>query len=273
VAIGPLSLRENTSGNKNIAIGGNSMLVNTTGQLNTAIGRGSMLYNTVGCRNTAIGAESLRKNNSGTNITAIGVYAAACNTSGINHTVVGHQALFNNTTGSCHIAIGFNAQCLLNANVANTISVGVSSATSATSNHTVWGNSSNNVCNCVYAAWANVSDCRDKTNIKSLPEKLGLQFIKKLKPVAFNWDNRETYVRECGYEYGQKDGNLVGEKEHYGFIAQELRDVLQELNVKFDGLGYDQEKDAYRLTYEELIASIVKSIQELELRVTNLENK
>jgi hypothetical protein len=156
----------------------------------------------------------------------------------------------------------------------NTIAVGFCAFTSGgNSNHTVWGNSSNNVCNCVYAAWSNVSDCRDKTNIKALPDNLGLRFIKKLKPVSFNLDNRDTYVRECKCDYGVKDGTLAGTKEHYGLIAQDLREVLDELGAKFDGLGHDPEKDAYRLTYEELIAPMIKAIQELEERVTTIENK
>jgi hypothetical protein len=102
---------------------------------------------------------------------------------------------------------------------------------------------------------------------------LGLQFIKKLKPVSFNWDNRETYVRECKYTYGEKDGNLAGTKEHYGIIAQELKSVLDELDVRFDGLGHDDEKDAYRVTYEELIAPIIKAIQEITTRLEIVEEK
>ena len=182
-------------------------------------------------------------------------------------------------TGTNNTAVGTGAQCTLSTGVNNTIAVGCGAVTSATTNHAVWGNSSN-TCNCVYAAWSNVSDCRDKTNIKTLSDKYGLALIKKLRPVAFNWDHRDTYVRECKYTYGEKDGNLAGTKEHYGLIAQELRDVLTELDVKFDGLGHDDDKDAYRLTYEELIAPIIKAIQELVVeneeiksRLITLENK
>jgi hypothetical protein len=78
---------------------------------------------------------------------------------------------------------------------------------------------------------------------------------------------------ECQYEYGVKDGTLIGEKEHYGLVAQELNAALQELNVRFDALGHDTDKDAYRMTYEELIAPIIKSIQEIDARVIILENK
>jgi hypothetical protein len=135
-------------------------------------------------------------------------------------------------------------------------------------------------CHCIYGTWTNVSDCRDKANVKTLSSKFGLALINKLRPVSFNWDHRDRYVRECNYQYGHKDGSLVTEKESYGLIAQELKSTLDELEIRFDGLGYTKEHDAYRLGYEELIAPIIKSIQELvaeneeiKNRLTTLENK
>jgi hypothetical protein len=180
----------------------------------------------------------------------------------------------SSTNNRYNIAIGNSAGFnLYSSCIDYIIAVGDNAVTSAVTGHTVWGNACNNVCNCVYAAWSNVSDCRDKANVKTLGSKYGLALIKKLRPVAFNWDHREAYVRECKYEYGQKDGNLVGTKEHYGLIAQELKSVLDELDVKFDGLGHDDEKDAYRLTYEELIAPLIKAVQELNDRLEIVEEK
>jgi hypothetical protein len=221
---------------------------------------------------TAIGANALRFNTATAN-TGVGSGALYRNTSGDKNTALGRYTLGASTTGQSNTAVGWYAQASITTGVNNTIAIGCNAATSATTGHTVWGNSSNNVCNCVYAAWSNVSDCRDKTNIKSLDSKYGLALIKKLRPVKYNWDHRETYVHECKYEYGQKDGNLAGTKEHYGLIAQELKSALDELDVRFDGLGHDDEKDAYRLTYEELIAPIIKSIQELSNRLEIVEEK
>jgi hypothetical protein len=231
------SLSSNTAGSNNIAIGVNALCANLTSGNNVGIGRNSLRANTGRC-NVAVG------------------YSALCaNTSGWNNTALGHLAQRFSTGADDTIAIGCGA------------------TTSSTTGHTVWGNAANNVCNCVYAAWSNVSDCRDKTEVETLPDNLGLNLIKKLRPVKFKWDHRDTYVRKCGYEYGEKDGTLVGTKEHYGLIAQELKQTLDELNARFDGLGHDEEKDAYRLTYEELIAPLIKSVQELDTRITALENK
>jgi hypothetical protein len=218
-----------------------------------------------------LGINALYKNTTGGYNVAVGVNALFNNTTGINNSAFGINALVCNTTGASNTAVGFKAQSTLSTGVNNTIAVGCNAATSATTGHTVWGNSANNVCNCVYAAWSTVSDLRDKTEVQTLPDNLGLNLINKLRPVKFKWDHRETYVRECGFEYGQKDGTLTGEKEHYGLIAQELKQALTELNERFDGLGHDPEKDAYRLTYEELIAPVIKSIQELDLRLKTLE--
>jgi hypothetical protein len=200
----------------------------------------------------------------------VGSIALLAVTTGFENTAVGAGALDSITTGACNTAIGRDAQAIISTQN-NTIAVGRNALTTANNNHTVWGNANNNACNCVYAAWTNVSDCRDKANIQTLPDQLGLALIKRLRPVKYNWDHRDSYVLQCSYTYGQKDGNLVSVKEHYGIIAQELKATLEELNVKYDALGHDPEKDAYRMTYEELIAPMIKAIQELDARITTLE--
>lgn len=56
-------------------------------------------------------------------------------------------------------------------------------------------------------------------------------------------------------------------------IAQDVKAAIDELGVKFDALGHDNSKDAYRVTYEELIAPIIKAIQELDARMETAEEK
>ena len=138
----------------------------------------------------------------------------------------------------------------------------------------IWGGASNNACNCVWGGWSYFSDARDKTDIEPLTCTTGLQFIKKLRPVSFNPDNRQRYVEECNFEYGQKDGTLAVNKKNYGFIAQEVKQALEELNITdFSGLGYTESQDAYRLTYAEFIAPLTKAIQELDERTQALKLK
>lgn len=124
-----------------------------------------------------------------------------------------------------------------------------------------------------YVGWSNVSDSRDKTNITELPDNLGLNFIRKLRPVSFKFDYRRDYMYECGFEYGQKDGTLKKNGTNYGFLAQQIEDVAKELNVKFDGVSYDEFQDKYTLKTLELLSPIVKSIQELNNELDLIEQQ
>ena len=137
---------------------------------------------------------------------------------------------------------------------------------------TSWGRYVNNVCNCIYVAWSNVSDCRDKTNFNQIAN-LGLNFVRKLRPVKYVWDNRQKYVEQCGFEYGIKDGTLKQDKVHYGFLAQEMEFAAKAVGEKFDGITYDPFRDKYTVSYLELVASLVKSVQEINDELDLIENK
>jgi len=193
------------------------------------------------------------------------------NTSGtcysFGNTGIGGFAGSNIIQGCCNTALGFNSSSSVTS-ASNTIAVGYNSTPSNTTGHTVWGNASNNVCNCNYVAWTNVSDCRDKANVTPLLSTLGLTFVTQLSPVSFNWDNREIYK----LENKNKDGSLASIKQSYGLIAQDVITVLNALSTKFDAVGYDSDKDAYRITYEGLLAPIIQSIKDIDARVTAKEN-
>lgn len=301
-AVGFKALRCNTSGNRNTAVGHVALYNNTTGVCNTAIGALALICNTSGGNNTAVGYRALLSNTTGASNTGIGAYAGRAITTGNANTFVGFRAGCSTTTacwsvavGDCalmsansneNVAVGRFALCSVTSGACNigigyragngvstafcTITVGQNSSTSNTDCHTAWGNSNMNY-NGVRFGWTNLSDSRDKTNIEDLDEKLGLDFVRALNTVSFNWDNRQAYVLRCGYEYGTKDGTLVSPKKSYGFIAQQMKEVLQNLNAKFDGLGYTEEHDAYRLIYEEMIAPLIKATQQTTTRLETLE--
>ncbi len=87
----------------------------------------------------------------------------------------------------------------------------------------------------------------------------GLEIIRKLKPSVFQ------YKQPC--EGGVvDDGNL----KHLGFIAQDLNEVLPEGEyavVRKDKSNY------YVVNLTELLAPVVKSIQELDSRVEELQKQ
>lgn len=125
----------------------------------------------------------------------------------------------------------------------------------------------------IYVAWSNVSDARDKTDIQTLPDNLGLNFVRKLRPVSFKFDYRKEYMFKCGFEFGDKDGTLKKNEVNYGFLAQQIEQVAQELNVKFDGVSYDEYNDGYTLKTLELLSPIVKAIQELNNELDSIEQQ
>ena len=300
-AIGAAALNVNTTGNRNTAAGALALLCNTTGTCNTAIGYSAGRCMTTGNSLTAIGAFAAQCTTGNCN-TAIGYRAGNGLTTGTCNVVMGYDAGSSLAGGSCNIAIGQRAMCPATSN--NNVAIGFRAASelttgacnifvgycngkgisttnfhigighyggpSKTTGHTAWGNSSITY-NGIASKWTDISDCRDKTNIEDLDEKLGLDFIRSLDTVSFNWDNRESYVQKCGFEYGQKDGTLSSPKKSYGFIAQQMKEVLDNLNTNFDALKYNEDKDAYRITYAHMKAPLVKAIQQTIQRLETLE--
>ena len=133
------------------------------------------------------------------------------------------------------------------------------------------------------------SDCRSKKNIKDLP--YGLSFINLLRPVSYKWKPQADKL--------DKNGNLIeeGEKNHshqrtmFGLLGQQVKGALDKLGLNYnDFAGYsDQEyenrdnpdwKKSYtmedktiQLTYDDFIAPLIKSVQELSAEVTELKSK
>jgi len=301
-AFGYQALRNNTTGRQNTAVGFKALRNETTGVCNTAVGSYALYTQNGGSNNTAVGFRAGFAITTGASNTLVGVRAGQAITTGASNTAIGYCALasvtttsgntavgwgaLRQTTGTNNTAIGRAAGCTIttgNCNTivggsaggtvstaSNTISISRGGSTANTNNHTLWGTTGTTF-NWIQCQWTNVSDCRDKTCINDLDEKLGLTFLRKLVPVSFNWDNREQYVTECGYEYGQKDGTLASLHKSYGFEAQQMKQVLEELDIEYEALGYDPEKDSYRITYEELIASLIKGVQETSTRLETLE--
>jgi len=84
---------------------------------------------------------------------------------------------------------------------------------------------------------------------------LGLDFIKKLKPAIFQYKP----------EHLRKKNQLV----HFGFMAQDIAKLLDD-DTKYAILKRD-ENNFYMVDHGELIAPLVKAVQELTDKVTELE--
>ncbi len=112
------------------------------------------------------------------------------------------------------------------------------------------------------------SDERSKYEIKN--SDLGLEFIKKIEPVSYKLKSRDKKIvkDEFGNDVIQ---NIPGVRPHYGFIAQQIKNVLGDKD--FAGYTHDKDSDLKGLRYEEFIAPIVKAIQELSSENDYLKNK
>ena len=141
----------------------------------------------------------------------------------------------------------------------------------ATPNQTSIGRANNRTA-CIWTGWSNVSDNRDKTNITPLQDNLGINFLRKLRPVTYQWDKRIEYQDKCGFDYGIKDGTLVEPQEDYGFIAQEVEVAAQQLGLKFDGISYGDYQDAYSISYLEFVAVLTKALQKVNDDLDLIEN-
>ena len=260
-------------GSNNILIGSLVGASNYFGSNSIMIGQNAGYFTQY--RSVGIGAGALRTGTN-SNIVSVG-NQSICNTGNKQCMVgVGYRAGFTNTAvstvfvgdfaggsagGNCSVAVGSCAGRF--GTNTNTTQIGFYAYDgNYNTNRFVIGKYGHTAAY-IYVAWSNPSDERDKTNIENLPNNLGLNFIRKLRPVSFKFDFRKEYMFKCGFEFGDKDGTLKKSEINYGFLAQQIEQSAKELNVKFDGVSYDEYNDGYTLKTLELLSPIVKAIQEL----------
>ena len=124
---------------------------------------------------------------------------------------------------------------------------------------------------CTQSSLNTSSDARLKTDIET--SDLGLDFVLSLRPVSYRWivGDRIAVPPADPEAPGARDTivDKPGVRRHYGLIAQELRDALA--GHDFAGYCYDAQADEYSIRYGELIAPLIKAVQELAARVSELE--
>ena len=282
------------AGNDNTAVGWSSLSSHTSGGFNTALGSGAMRLSNGAIRNTAVGGSALQSSTAQNN-SAFGFEAARSNTSGTNNTAIGGGALFSNQIRNNNTAIGdgalyFNTQ--------------YSGATGLGYDSNVDGDNQIQLGNTLATPYAynalNVrSDERDKADIRDTV--LGLDFINELRPVDYKFDYREDYrttiptpleldateeekdahkiimdewIESCKIDNLTHDGTHIRSRFHHGLIAQEVKEVIEASGVDFGGFQDHKVNgggDVLSLGYSELIAPMIKAIQELTARINVLE--
>ncbi len=269
----------------NVGVGKSVMNSLISGYANVAVGNNALQSATSAADNVAVGMMALGSCDTGVGNTAVGRAAMTSNTGGCFNTAHGHYALQNNQTGWSNTAIGKEALAFKidgsnNTNFSNCAGIGNGARVSG-SNQVQLGDSSTTVY--AYGAVQNRSDARDKTEIRDTI--LGLEFINALRPVDFKWDIRDDYfeVEEYGDEEAKKsqlnalikDGSRKRNRFHHGLIAQEVEQVLVQMGTDFGGLqdhSINGGNDVKSIGYTELIAPLIKAVQELSERIEQIES-
>jgi len=216
----------------------------TQASYNTGVGYSSLQSLATGHSNSAFGTYSLYSNTTGLVNSAFGTYSLYSNTTASFNSAFGYGTLFSNTTGNHNTAIGYNAGSGITTG-SNNITIGSGSAVpDGTASHQIrLGNTAITYAG-IQVAWTVTSDRRYKENIN--PIGLGLGFISKLNPVSYQRKNDEN------------------KKTEYGLIAQEVEQVLKELGIENHAMLTITDKGMYELRYNDLIAPMIKAIQELK---------
>jgi len=247
-ALGYYALNANSSGYNNTGLGYNALALATTAYQLTAIGARAGDTATTASASTYLGFAAGSGVQVGAEDVMIGVSAGlrtASNITGSN-VFVGNNAgrvVGTYDTDSC-VVVGWQAGGLTAA-ATNFIGIGKNTYLAAANNRVQLGDTNINSAR-VQVAWTIVSDRDAKENIK--PLDLGLAFICALQPVSYN--------------------RIGSDDEELGLIAQDVEAALpRPLGlVSHDAMGYGLRKD-------DLIAVLIKAVQELEARVVALEAK
>jgi hypothetical protein len=129
----------------------------------------------------------------------------------------------------------------------------------------------------VYAVNGSIqtSDQREKTHIEAAA--LGSDFIRSLRPVSYKWiegGKRDTGERDednnCIYE------SVPGQRTHWGFIAQDVKQAVDAAGVDFGGwvlTDKDDPDSQQALRYDQFIAPLTKALQEALAEIDVLKAK
>jgi hypothetical protein len=101
-------------------------------------------------------------------------------------------------------------------------------------------------------AWSALSDRRAKRDVRDLDPDLGLELVRRLRPVAY------TLV----------DGNG---RTDLGFVAQEVEAVLGD-GFNLLGIGGDPDRTLF-LRHADLLAPLVKAVQEQQAEIAARDDR
>ena len=239
---------------------------------NTYVGYESGRFLDDGTHNTALGHQAMRSadadGQNANNSVAIGYVSLTNITDGDNNTAVGSSAGNLLTTGANNVIIGYDADVDANDRDGCIVIGSGLSLNTASDNVVEIGNNTNSMTYDLDGGDITVtSDVRTKKNIKDT--KLGLEFINKLRPITYETKPSSEYPKEFGVkEPSEKSSGKTWD----GLIAQEVKEVIDEMDVEFSGWE-EGVNTKQRLAYGKFVMPLIKAVQELSARIKELEGK
>jgi uncharacterized coiled-coil protein SlyX len=119
------------------------------------------------------------------------------------------------------------------------------------------------------------SDGRFKKNVTESIR--GLDFIMKLRPVAYNFQTGKYDAFINGHAFNFASSVNYSESEqirHNGFIAQEVEKAAIETGYDFDGvIAPKNRNEAYGLSYSQFVVPLVKAMQEQQVIIETLQKQ
>jgi len=310
IGIGYQSLKNHTTGSRNIAIGYNAMDgtgeddsptstdnifigydagggawddgADGTDDSNFNVGIGNYVMDAAmdgALKNTAVGHESGTAITTGSQNALLGFQAGGAIQGGAWNTCLGDRAGDAITSGGGNVSIGTTSDCAATAN--NQIAVGNGTVTDA-ANRGRWGNSSVSQNN-IQTDWTVDSDVRIKKDIEN--SNIGLLFVNALKtrkykkrhPSEYDAEILEARYKKGGFNYDDDKDEIIKDefddnKVWNGLVAQEVKTVMDDLDVEFSGWSEDS-NGKQGIQYSTLVVPLIKAVQELSAKVEALENK
>ena len=283
VAIGWEALKNSeyttgSEGNNNVAVGTSALATNTTGSASTAVGYGALTSQTTPGVNSAFGFLAGTALTTATDNTLVGYQAGVSNLTGEDNTFIGDNAGYY-VTAAQNTALGSGANTASGAPAAYTNTTCLGYAVNPTAaNQVRLGNASVSSLHCQVSLTVD-SDERVKKNVKA--SSLGLSFLNALRAVSFkklnpfDWPEKLKEARFLREESDKPSDPKPDDNPNVytGFIAQEVKAVLDAQNItEWDGWS-EGENGMQSLTMTAFVPALIKAVQELSAKVETLESK
>jgi len=237
-----------------------------------AVGYVALSANTTGSANIGVGGFSLTANTTGSNNVAVGYGAGDAVTTGGDNVCIGIDAGQNITTGSRNICIGKNPQTGAVGSL-DRIVMGYDVVGGADDSFLIGRGTIDSQIAFGATVITAPSDVRLKEEITD--EKVGLDFIKALRPVTYRWKKAKDVPPELR-AHADSEERVMNGKYNHGFIAQEVKaliDQTPDLKDGFDMWTQDDTDGRQRVGEAALIPIMVKAIQQLSAQVEELKAK